>query len=147
MFLEEKISYLDIVRVVEECCAAHRAELVEAPTLEEIVHYDQVSPATLVCVCLLAGTGLGAVLGGVPVRWVGAALPGGRGPRLLRRFHRWRMPVVPGPLQRALIAHSRLCRLPACSLCLAVGAAARGGAGEQGRRDGGVSAGSVPSAP
>ncbi|PSC72817.1 1-deoxy-D-xylulose-5-phosphate reductoisomerase [Micractinium conductrix] len=41
MFLEEKISYLDIVRVVEECCAAHRAELVEAPTLEEIVHYDQ----------------------------------------------------------------------------------------------------------
>ena len=31
MFLEEKISYLDIVRVVEECCAAHRAELGGGP--------------------------------------------------------------------------------------------------------------------
>lgn len=38
---QEKISYLDIVRVAEDCCEAHRAELVEAPSLEEIVHYDQ----------------------------------------------------------------------------------------------------------
>lgn len=41
MFLDEKVSYLGIVQVVEECCAAHRAELVASPSLEEIVHFDQ----------------------------------------------------------------------------------------------------------
>lgn len=41
LFIEERIGYLDITRVVEECCEAHRAELVAAPSLEEIVHYDQ----------------------------------------------------------------------------------------------------------
>lgn len=40
-FLDEKIGYLDIMKEVEAACEAHRAELVEAPTLEEIVHYDQ----------------------------------------------------------------------------------------------------------
>jgi 1-deoxy-D-xylulose-5-phosphate reductoisomerase len=39
-FLEERISYLDITRVVEQACEAHRAELVESPSLEEIIHYD-----------------------------------------------------------------------------------------------------------
>lgn len=41
LFIDEHIGYLDITRVVEECCTAHRAELVAAPSLEEIVHYDQ----------------------------------------------------------------------------------------------------------
>ena len=42
LFLEERIGYLDIVRVVEACCDAHRgAGFVETPSLEEIVHYDQ----------------------------------------------------------------------------------------------------------
>lgn len=41
LFLEEKIGYLDIMKVVEACCEAHQKELVGAPTLEEIVHYDQ----------------------------------------------------------------------------------------------------------
>jgi 1-deoxy-D-xylulose-5-phosphate reductoisomerase len=40
MFIDEKIGYLDIMRLNEACCDAHRAELVEAPSLEEIVHYD-----------------------------------------------------------------------------------------------------------
>lgn len=40
-FLEEKVGYLDIMKHVEAACEAHRAELVEAPSLEEIVHYDQ----------------------------------------------------------------------------------------------------------
>ncbi|GAB4820502.1 hypothetical protein N2152v2_007548 [Parachlorella kessleri] len=35
LFLQERIGYLDIMRVVEE------REFVEAPSLEEIVHYDQ----------------------------------------------------------------------------------------------------------
>jgi 1-deoxy-D-xylulose-5-phosphate reductoisomerase len=41
LFLQERIGYLDIMRVVEECCEAHRAELVGEPSLEEILHYDQ----------------------------------------------------------------------------------------------------------
>ena len=41
MFLDERLGYLDIMRVVEEACDAHRAELVAAPSLEEIVAYDQ----------------------------------------------------------------------------------------------------------
>lgn len=41
MFIQERIHYLDIVRLAEECCEAHRKELVEAPSLEDIVHYDQ----------------------------------------------------------------------------------------------------------
>ena len=40
MFIDEKISYLDIVRLNEACCEAHTNELVAAPSLEEIVHYD-----------------------------------------------------------------------------------------------------------
>lgn len=40
-FLEEKIGYLDIMREVEAACDAHRAELIESPSLDEIVHYDQ----------------------------------------------------------------------------------------------------------
>ncbi len=41
LFIQERIHYLDIVRLAEECCEAHRKELVEAPSLEDIVHYDQ----------------------------------------------------------------------------------------------------------
>ncbi|CAH2043789.1 unnamed protein product [Thlaspi arvense] len=40
MFIDEKISYLDIFKVVELTCDKHRNELVSSPSLEEIVHYD-----------------------------------------------------------------------------------------------------------
>ncbi|CAA6665566.1 unnamed protein product [Spirodela intermedia] len=40
MFIDEKISYLDIFKVVEKTCDAHRNDLVAEPSLEEIVHYD-----------------------------------------------------------------------------------------------------------
>ncbi|CAL9115711.1 unnamed protein product [Musa acuminata var. zebrina] len=40
MFIDEKISYLDIFKVVERTCDAHRNDLVANPSLEEIVHYD-----------------------------------------------------------------------------------------------------------
>ncbi|XP_020678184.1 1-deoxy-D-xylulose 5-phosphate reductoisomerase, chloroplastic isoform X1 [Dendrobium catenatum] len=40
MFIDEKISYLEIFKVVELTCDAHRNELIERPSLEEIVHYD-----------------------------------------------------------------------------------------------------------
>lgn len=41
MFIQEKIHYLDIMRFNEACCEAHKAEFVQSPSLEEIVHYDQ----------------------------------------------------------------------------------------------------------
>jgi 1-deoxy-D-xylulose-5-phosphate reductoisomerase len=41
LFIDEKISYLDIFKVVELTCDAHRNELVTSPSLEEIIHYDQ----------------------------------------------------------------------------------------------------------
>ncbi|KAH7446333.1 hypothetical protein KP509_01G051700 [Ceratopteris richardii] len=40
LFLDEKIGYLDIFKVVEETCDKHRQELVLHPSLEEIIHYD-----------------------------------------------------------------------------------------------------------
>ncbi|KAJ4960136.1 hypothetical protein NE237_020046 [Protea cynaroides] len=40
MFIDEKISYLDIFKVVEQTCDKHQAELVASPSLEEIIHYD-----------------------------------------------------------------------------------------------------------
>ncbi|WVZ71913.1 hypothetical protein U9M48_020442 [Paspalum notatum var. saurae] len=40
LFLDEKISYLDIFKVVELTCDAHQNELVTSPSLEEIIHYD-----------------------------------------------------------------------------------------------------------
>lgn len=40
-FLDEKINYLDIMKEVEAACEAHRAEFVETPSYEEIIHYDQ----------------------------------------------------------------------------------------------------------
>nr|QBZ39495.1 1-deoxy-D-xylulose 5-phosphate reductoisomerase [Santalum album]QBZ39497.1 1-deoxy-D-xylulose 5-phosphate reductoisomerase precursor [Santalum album] len=40
MFIDEKIGYLDIFKIVELTCEKHRAELVTTPSLEEIVHYD-----------------------------------------------------------------------------------------------------------
>ncbi|XP_010483991.1 PREDICTED: 1-deoxy-D-xylulose 5-phosphate reductoisomerase, chloroplastic-like [Camelina sativa] len=40
MFIDEKISYLDIFKVVELTCDKHRNELVTSPSLEEILHYD-----------------------------------------------------------------------------------------------------------
>ena len=41
MFLDEKIGYMDIVKTVERCCDAHTQELLQKPSLDEIVHYDQ----------------------------------------------------------------------------------------------------------
>ena len=40
LFIDEKIGYLDIFKVVELTCDAHRNELVTRPSLEEIIHYD-----------------------------------------------------------------------------------------------------------
>lgn len=41
MFLDEKIGYMDIVKTVEKCCDAHMQELLQKPSLDEIVHFDQ----------------------------------------------------------------------------------------------------------
>lgn len=41
MFLDEKIGYMDIVKTVEKCCDAHVQELLQRPSLDEIVHFDQ----------------------------------------------------------------------------------------------------------
>lgn len=41
MFIDEKVGYLDIIKLNEACCEAHKSELVAYPSLEEIVHYDQ----------------------------------------------------------------------------------------------------------
>ncbi|TXG50277.1 hypothetical protein EZV62_022801 [Acer yangbiense] len=40
MFIDEKISFLDIFKVVELTCDKHRSELVTSPSLEDIIHYD-----------------------------------------------------------------------------------------------------------
>ncbi|KAK4402408.1 1-deoxy-D-xylulose 5-phosphate reductoisomerase, chloroplastic [Sesamum angolense] len=40
MFIDEKISYLDIFKVVELTCDKHQSESVTTPSLEEIIHYD-----------------------------------------------------------------------------------------------------------
>ncbi|XP_026441824.1 1-deoxy-D-xylulose 5-phosphate reductoisomerase, chloroplastic-like [Papaver somniferum] len=40
MFIDEKISYLDIFKVVELTCDKHRSELVTSPSLDDIIHYD-----------------------------------------------------------------------------------------------------------
>ena len=40
LFLEEKISYLDIMKYVEACCEAHKSDHVVEPSLEDIVHFD-----------------------------------------------------------------------------------------------------------
>ncbi|KAH9720209.1 1-deoxy-D-xylulose 5-phosphate reductoisomerase [Citrus sinensis] len=40
LFVDGKISYLDIFKVVELTCDKHRADLVSSPSLEDILHYD-----------------------------------------------------------------------------------------------------------
>ena len=40
LFLAEKVGYLDVMKLVEETCNQHQNDLVQAPSLEEIVHYD-----------------------------------------------------------------------------------------------------------
>ncbi|KAH9776156.1 1-deoxy-D-xylulose 5-phosphate reductoisomerase [Citrus sinensis] len=40
MFIDEKIGYLDIFKVVELTCDKHKADLVTSPSLEDIIHYD-----------------------------------------------------------------------------------------------------------
>ncbi|KAI7750936.1 hypothetical protein M8C21_026917 [Ambrosia artemisiifolia] len=40
LFIEEKISYLDLFKVVELTCEKHQSELVASPSLEEIIHFD-----------------------------------------------------------------------------------------------------------
>ncbi|KAF5796737.1 putative 1-deoxy-D-xylulose-5-phosphate reductoisomerase [Helianthus annuus] len=40
LFIEDKISYLDLFKVVEKTCEKHQSELVASPSLEEILHYD-----------------------------------------------------------------------------------------------------------
>ena len=41
MFLDEKLGYMDIVKTVERGCDAHQQELLQKPSLDEIVHFDQ----------------------------------------------------------------------------------------------------------
>jgi len=41
LFIDERISYLDIFKIVEMTCEKHKNELVHQPSLEEIIHYDQ----------------------------------------------------------------------------------------------------------
>ncbi|KAJ7515914.1 hypothetical protein O6H91_22G034400 [Diphasiastrum complanatum] len=40
LFLDERIGYFDIIKIIEKTCEKHREELVSRPSLEEIVHYD-----------------------------------------------------------------------------------------------------------
>jgi 1-deoxy-D-xylulose-5-phosphate reductoisomerase len=40
LFLEEKIHYLDITKVIEATCEKHAVECIDAPSLEDIVGYD-----------------------------------------------------------------------------------------------------------
>ncbi|KAK7347017.1 hypothetical protein VNO80_21541 [Phaseolus coccineus] len=40
MFIDEKIRYLDIFKVVELTCEKHQNELLSSPSLDEIIHYD-----------------------------------------------------------------------------------------------------------
>lgn len=40
-FLEEKIHYLDIMKLNEACCEAHKKDWVGEPDLEQIVHSDK----------------------------------------------------------------------------------------------------------
>ncbi|GMH42809.1 hypothetical protein BSKO_10728 [Bryopsis sp. KO-2023] len=40
LFLDEKMSYLDIFRVLEDCCEAHKSDLVASPTLDDIINTD-----------------------------------------------------------------------------------------------------------
>ncbi|KAF7825848.1 1-deoxy-D-xylulose 5-phosphate reductoisomerase, chloroplastic-like [Senna tora] len=41
LFVDEKISYVDIFKIVELTCDAHKQEMVASPSLEEILHYDE----------------------------------------------------------------------------------------------------------
>lgn len=41
MILDLKIGYMDIVKTVEKCCNKHQQEVLQKPSLDEIVHYDQ----------------------------------------------------------------------------------------------------------
>lgn len=40
MFLEHKIHYLDIIKLNEACCEAHKADWMATPNLEDIVQAD-----------------------------------------------------------------------------------------------------------
>nr|AFK73395.1 2-C-methyl-D-erythritol 4-phosphate synthase [Plagiochasma appendiculatum]AFM78686.1 1-deoxy-D-xylulose-5-phosphate reductoisomerase [Plagiochasma appendiculatum] len=41
LFLDERIGYLDIIKVIESTCDKHRQEMVSHPSLEDIVYFDQ----------------------------------------------------------------------------------------------------------
>ena len=40
LFLNEEISYLEIMKYVSACCDAHKAEFIAMPNLADIVNYD-----------------------------------------------------------------------------------------------------------
>ena len=40
LFLAEKVGYLEVMKLVEETCNQHQNDLVHAPNLDDIVHYD-----------------------------------------------------------------------------------------------------------
>jgi 1-deoxy-D-xylulose-5-phosphate reductoisomerase len=41
MFIDERIHYLDIFRLNEAACEAHKRDLVSKPSLEDIINADQ----------------------------------------------------------------------------------------------------------
>eukprot|EP00252_Welwitschia_mirabilis_P021452 TRINITY_DN5510_c0_g1_i1.p1 TRINITY_DN5510_c0_g1~~TRINITY_DN5510_c0_g1_i1.p1 ORF type:complete len:501 (+),score=103.57 TRINITY_DN5510_c0_g1_i1:84-1505(+) len=41
LFIDERISYLDIFRIVELTCDKHKNDLIQKPSLEEIIHCDR----------------------------------------------------------------------------------------------------------
>ncbi|MEM9163484.1 MAG: 1-deoxy-D-xylulose-5-phosphate reductoisomerase, partial [Cyanobacteria bacterium P01_F01_bin.4] len=41
LFLDEKIRYLDIPKVIEKVCDRHRNDLTQQPSLEDILHVDR----------------------------------------------------------------------------------------------------------
>ncbi|MEM8807786.1 MAG: 1-deoxy-D-xylulose-5-phosphate reductoisomerase [Cyanobacteria bacterium P01_G01_bin.38] len=41
LFLDEKIRFLDIPKVIEQVCDRHRSDLTQRPSLEDILHVDQ----------------------------------------------------------------------------------------------------------
>lgn len=40
LFLDERLSYLDIFKVIDQCCEAHKNDFVLSPSLNDIVDSD-----------------------------------------------------------------------------------------------------------
>lgn len=96
------------MRVVEECCDAHRGQgFVEAPSLEEIVHYDQVGAWGggwgRLCVCVWADAGWVRGMGHVAV----PPYP----------LWGWQLPAALVPAGQCPARHSRAVQAPSARAC------------------------------